>query len=286
MSGLSLCFISVSALSLIGIGCLWAYRWSVTPMWLKALLLFLVLLGVVAAYVCRRPRLFTSEGLVMGGVQETFRRGRYGEIVAEWSFERVQGIVLGRYLAEARGGRRCVVVRGPLLKNSKGEAMDSPMVSGIKEGMNGSLEIVNELEIPMSLPSLPKAEPGQPAPVPLGIADEQRWSAEALDGLLQTVGEFDVLIVCVPLPEGCIGEYGVVNISGARGRDIVLATGSSDAIRLAVLNGSVLAGVGYKPGVRCNEKVCPPPIEEAFDMRYVLLTSETVKAESEKEVTE
>ena len=199
----------------------------------------------------------------------SFESDRFDAIHLEWAYQRMQARVLGRYLADKQGGKRCVILREPIMKDVAGKESVNPAFDGLLEGLGQNVTIVKVLEIG----ALQKPEPlpeGEEEPVVTGLKDET-WTAADLDEMLEEVGEFDLLVSCVPLPADVIDKNGRFTLRNLAGRKLALLGGYSKEYDKALENGSVVAAVTFKPNCRFDEKDIPEDDQKAFEKRYVLL---------------
>lgn len=189
----------------------------------------------------------------------------FSNIEAEWQYEQVQAEVLGRYVATKRAGKRYVILRAELLKNSDGEPSANPLVDGFKAGVGSSLELVTEIEVPMTpVEEKPADGQKQEAVPPMG-EKPSAWTSEKLTEMLSEVTDYDILVSCLPLPEG----FALPN------KELVLASGYGSWTDAAIRKGTVLAAVTYKEDADYGVKPCPEELQKAFDKRYRLVTAET-----------
>ena len=200
----------------------------------------------------------------------SFESERFDAIHLEWSYQKVQARVLGRYLAEKYAGMRCVVLREPIMKDVAGKNSVNPAIEGLREGLENHVTIVKELEIgnlqkPESLPE------GEEEPVEMGLKKNNPWTAADLEEMLAEAGDFDLLISCVQLPEDVMDDHGRFTLPSLRGRKVALLGGYSQAYDSALAEGNVVAAVTFKPDCRFDEKDIPADDKEAFDKRYLLL---------------
>ena len=237
----------------------------------RCILLALVVFCVVIAWQCRSTSVFrTRHGLVKKLMGWISKSDRFNAISLEWAYQKVQSNVLGRYVAEKMAGSRCVILREPMLKTVDGTESVNPVFDGLMEGLGGKLEVVKIIDLPMKKEAPPPLKPGEEEPVTLGWKDEV-WTVADLDEILADVSDFDLLVTCVPLPEGVVGMDGQVMSSCLAGKKIAMAGGYSGLYDAALEKGVVVAAVTYKPECRFDEKDIPGNIQEAFDKRYVLL---------------
>lgn len=200
----------------------------------------------------------------------SFESDRFDAIHLEWSYQKVQARVLGRYLAEKYAGKRCVILREPIMKDVAGKDSVNPAIEGLREGLGNNVTIVKELEIG----KLQKPEPlpeGEEEPVEMGLKKNVPWTADDLEEMLVEAGDFDLLISCVQLPEDFIDNHGRFTPPSLAGRKVALLGGYSQAYDNVLAEGSIVAAVTFKPDCRFDEKDIPQDDKEAFDKRYLLL---------------
>ncbi len=199
----------------------------------------------------------------------SFESDRFDAIHLEWAYQRMQARVLGRYLADKQSGKRCVILREPIMKDVAGKESVNPAFDGLCEGLGKGVTIVKVLEIG----ALEKPEPlpeGEEEPVVTGLKNET-WTASDLDDMLEDVGEFDLLISCVQLPADIIDKSGRFTLRNLAGRKLALLGGYSKEYDVALEEGSIVAAVTFKPNCRFDEKDIPEDDQKAFEKRYLLL---------------
>lgn len=200
----------------------------------------------------------------------SFESDRFDAIHLEWSYQKVQARVLGRYLAEKYAGKRCVILREPIMKDVAGKDSVNPAIEGLREGLGNNVTVVKELEIG----KLQKPDPlpeGEEEPVEMGLKKNVPWTADDLEEMLVEAGDFDLLISCVQLPEDVIDNHGRFTPPSLAGRKVALLGGYSQAYDNVLAEGSIVAAVTFKPDCRFDEKDIPQDDKEAFDKRYLLL---------------
>lgn len=241
--------------------------WAVA---LRCVLLFFSVVCLILAWRTRSSAVFGKQGrLVKWMMKKIYDSDRFDTINLEWSYQKVQSRVLGHYLADKMHGERCIILREPMMKSVNGADSANPCFTGLEEGLEGELKIVKVLDVGV-LKKNPPLEPGEEEPVTTGLAKES-WTAEDLEDLLASAGEFDLLISCVELPEDVVAQDGRFTLPSLEGRKLALAGGYSKAFDAALANGNVVAAVTYKPDCRFDEKDIPSDDNKAFDNRYVLL---------------
>ena len=238
---------------------------------LRAILLLVAIVGIVMALRYRSYDAFKNpkQRLANWLRQWSFESDKFDAIHLEWAYQRMQARVMGRYLADKQAGKRCVILREPIMKDVAGKESVNPAFDGLVEGLDKKLEIVKVLEIGV----LKKPEPlpeGEEEPVLTGLKDET-WTAADLDELLADVGEFDLLISCVPLPADVVDKSGRFTMPSLAGRKLALLGGYSKEYDRALEDGAVVAAVTFKPNCRFDEKDIPEDDQKAFEKRYLLL---------------
>ena len=238
---------------------------------LRAVLLLVAIVGVVMAWRYRSYDAFRNpkQRLAKWLRRWSFESDKFDAIHLEWAYQRMQARVMGRYLADKQAGRRCVILREPIMKDVAGKESVNPAFDGLCEGFGKNLEIVKVLEIG----ALKKPEPlpeGEEEPVVTGLKDET-WTVADLDELLEDVGEFDLLISCVPLPSDVVDKSGRFAMRNLAGRKLALLGGYTKEFDRALEDGSVVAAVTFKPNCRFDEKDIPEDDQKAFEKRYLLL---------------
>jgi len=238
---------------------------------LRIVLLVFAAFCVIMAWCCRtsaifgKPKLTLSKWLV-GWVYDS---DRYNAISLEWAYQKVQSRVLMRYLVKTQPGKRCVILREPLLKTTNGKNASNPLVDGLREALGGGIKIVKDLEVGTKKKTEP-LPPGEEEPVTMGL-EKEKWTAADLDDMLVAAGDFDLLICCVNLPEDAIDKDGRFTLHSLEGRKVALLGGYSKEYDKALADGTVVAAVTVKPDCRFDEKDIPEDDRKAFDKRYLLL---------------
>ncbi len=238
---------------------------------LRVILLLVAIICVVMAWRHRSYDAFKNpkQRLAKWLRRWSFESDKFDAIHLEWAYQRMQARVLGRYLADKQAGKRCVILREPVMKDVAGKDAVNPAFDGLLEGLGKSLTIVKVLEIGV----LEKPEPlpeGEEEPVVTGLKNET-WTASDLDEMLDDVGEFDLLITCVPLPADIIDKNGRFTLRNLANRKLALLGGYSKEYDKALEEGSVVAAVTFKPNCRFDEKDIPEDDQKAFEKRYLLL---------------
>ncbi len=238
---------------------------------LRGILLLVAIICVVMAWRHRSYDAFKKpkQRLAKWLRRWSFESDKFDAIHLEWAYQRMQARVLGRYLADKQAGKRCVILREPVMKDVAGKDAMNPAFDGLLEGLGKSLTIVKVLEIGV----LEKPEPlpeGEEEPVVTGLKNET-WTASDLDEMLDDVGEFDLLITCVPLPADIIDKNGRFTLRNLANRKLALLGGYSKEYDKALEEGSVVAAVTFKPNCRFDEKDIPEDDQKAFEKRYLLL---------------
>ena len=238
---------------------------------LRAILLLVAIFCVVMAWRHRSYDAFKNpkERWAKWLRRWSFESDKFDTIHLEWAYERMQARVLGRYLADKQEGKRCVILREPIMKDVAGKESVNPAFDGLLEGLGKKLTVVKVLEIG----ALEKPEPlpeGEEEPVVTGLKDET-WTAADLDAMLEDAGEFDLLISCVPLPADIIDKSGHFILRNLVGRKLALLGGYSKEYDVALEEGSIVAAVTFKPNCRFDEKDIPEDDQKAFEKRYLLL---------------
>lgn len=238
---------------------------------LRILFIVVIIVSLFMVWNCRSVALYgRHHTLVSKYMKSIFDSDRFQVINLEWSYQKVQSQMLGNYVGEKHEGAMCVILREPMLKNTKGVESSNAVYDGLVEGLDKRLEIVKVLDLPM-IKEEKKLQPDEEEPVPMGL-EKKTWGREDLDKLLMSAGPFDILITCVQLPEGVVDADGLFLIPSLEGRKIAMAGGYSKEYDAALETGNVIAAVTYKPDCRFDEKDIPDDLRKAFDKRYVLLT--------------
>ncbi|MBP5673942.1 MAG: hypothetical protein J6X49_16265 [Victivallales bacterium] len=249
---------------------------------LRIIFIAIFVFSVFMIWNCRKIALYgRHHHLVSKFMKSIYDSDRFQAINLEWSYEKVQSQILGEYVAEKHEDASCIILREPMLKNTKGLESSNALYDGLVDGLDGRLKIVKVLDLPM-LKEEKKLEPGEEEPVPMGL-EEKKWSAADLDEMLAYAGEFDILITCVQLPEGVVDADGQFMIPSLDGKKLAMAGGYSKEYDAALEADNVIAAVTYKEDVRFDEKDIPDDARKAFDNRYILLKGGKAKEKADAE---
>ena len=259
MNPITISFIVLSLLYFAAGVYFFGFHWSETALWFRIALPVLFIANVVTA--------------VISGWTST-PPYTYEPLDTENAFQEAQMQYLGKFLAINRNGKRCIVIHA--------SGYRPQLIDALRKGLEGKLDVIASLEFPMAtakqkettavVPPATSTAVVPPETPPIGLPRLEP-TAPVLEQLLATVGDFDIAILCTPLPEDCISNDGSPKLTRLANREIVFAAGYQPSFANAIERGAILAALTYKKDAKCNEKTCPAELHEAFDARYELLTS-------------
>ncbi|MBP5639982.1 MAG: hypothetical protein J6X55_10920 [Victivallales bacterium] len=244
MNPITISFIILSILYFAAGIYFFGFHWNETALWFRIVLPALFIANVLTAF-------FTAKSPVVT------QPCKNASLETEKAFQNAQLRYFCEFLTMHRNGKRCVVIHAP------GYSTDS--LATLRSLLKDKISIVGVLELPM--PAAP-----QPEAPPIGLP-KKTTTAPVLDNLLATIGDFDIAIICTPLPTDCISEDGIPQITRLNNKELALAAGYRPSFAKAVEHGTILAALTYKDDAKCNEKTCPDDLYEAFEARYMLLSS-------------
>ena len=220
---------------------------------------------IIGAIIAICAALWSSLGTITGADQKESMNREIG-------YQKVQTRKLGAYLKEKYAGKKIVIMKDPTINTQDGK--DTPQLQGLKEGLEGALEIVAEIS-----PDLPKPT----GPVQEGMPEDammepiEVWfTPKELDKTLEKVsGDYDLLVTTFGLPQGVFAPK---DFKGKlAGKKVVVAGGSIYELGFGFQAGLIVAAVTYKPNAEYDEKPVPKDLDTAFNKRYLLVTSENFK---------
>jgi len=195
----------------------------------------------------------------------------------ELRYQQVQTKVLGEYVAKAAAGKKAL-----LLKDMDSKP-DNPMIMGLKEGLAGAIEIVDEVEPVYPKPQKPKTidpnDPNAPMEEDMIPPMEEWFTAKDFEKLVKgKLDKVDILITMVGLPRNVQFTGKDFNTPSLKGKKVIFAGGSIYEHGAAFQGGGVIAAVTYKPKAIYDEAPVPKDDQKAFDKRYLLVTAENWKS--------
>jgi hypothetical protein len=225
-----------------------------------------------------------GKGGAQGGIEEAYRN--------------VKGEKLGVYLAGKFAGKKALVLLPPEMPMMGGEQPAEPaykaVLEGLEKGLGGKVQIVGKIEPKMPedvKAKLQSAMGAGGAPEDMAMMPEgQMWfDVPALDKELASYkGKYDMLICLTSLPGVDmmmpmgggkkpipIGKLSIMKDDKVK---LVLAEGSINKFGRAIQSQKVVAAVTYKQNIdeKAYEEMPPKELDAAFDMRFVLITPETL----------
>lgn len=210
-------------------------------------------------------------------------------------YQAIKGEVLGRELSGQFAGKRAVILLPPEMPTmgEPGEPIYKSVLEGLKKGM-GNVTIVAEIEpkMPADVKARMEQQMAAGGMEDMGMMEGQMWfNVASLNQELQPhKGNFDLLICLTGLP-GLEGAQGMMapgvrmepytNLDVWKDGDvkIALAEGSINRLGRAINDGKIVAAVTYKQQIDADawEKQPPSDLQEAFNMRFVLITPQNVR---------
>ncbi|HQL88806.1 hypothetical protein [Oligosphaera ethanolica] len=216
-------------------------------------------LAIVCAIVAIVAALWSAIGTMSGAPGK-----QAGE--REIEFQKVQTRVLGAHLAEKYSGAKAIVIKDPFNTDA---TRPNPLLDGLKEGMGSAIQIVAEVFPPLPAGYNEGGEGEMMAPM------ETWYTAKVMQDILKNANaDYDMVITCIGLPAG-----GLLHL---KGKKVVFAGGSPYEYAAAIAGGLVVAAVTYKPDAIYDDKPVPSNLQEAFDKRYVLISTDNIKEVASK----
>ena len=183
----------------------------------------------------------------------------------EKAFQQFQTEKLGRYVAEKYAGKKVVLIYAPRVTIEKDNAF-----IGFTRGLGDKV-------------SWEKVQ----VPLPPGTTDDtyidpiEFWfDCKKFD---ETVAGHDadlyVTFCGMPLKAKC-DKSGTWSLpSKAAKAKFVVANGTARLAEITqfIINGGIIGTVSYKPDGIFDESPCPKKLDDAFDMRYIMVTPENIK---------
>ena len=217
--------------------------------------------------------------VIVCGVAMLYRTGILGDaaagrMAAENSFTASQGIVLGEYLAKNNPGKVLVIAEADFKTNTYTKAL----VEGLKTGIGAGADVVVDT---IEIPSAKKANANQDPNMPdMMMPLMETMTAKDFDRTLANYPNAKVIVSLVGLP---------------RNKSKMKLWKQKDGPKVALMNAyGNLAGL-VKAGLICAVTVSKPKADyespypgspkEAFNMRYILVTTKNIdelKAKNKK----
>lgn len=215
---------------------------------------------IVCAIIAICAALWSSIGTVTGADMKSAQK-------RELEFQKVQTRKLGQFLGEKYAGKKIVILKDPTVVAINGAEL--PIIVGLKEGLGSAATIVSEIA-----PNAPKVA-GGPDGEEMIEPIETWFDVKKLDETLASAPEYDILVTTCGLPENYNYNRGLPG--KLKGKQVVVAGGSIYNLGGAILKGEVIAAVTYKPNAEYDEKPVPSNLDEAFNKRYLLVTTDNIK---------
>ena len=195
------------------------------------------------------------------------RSSRSGEIEAELAYQSAQAAYLGDLLGRERAGRPCALLL----------FAGDPFAEAFVRGADGRLGDVRLVEVvpeePASAPTAPREASAPTLPRP--ERTERTWTPAAVERLLaERAGDARLVVIAVPLPDGCFAPSGAPALEALQGREVVLAAGCGLAQAKAARSGALLAAVRCREDAVLDGRPCPKDVRAAFAQRDELLSAE------------
>ena len=229
----------------------------------KAQLMAIILIIVVIA--CGVVILFQTDVIDLNG-NSTMNR--------ELAYAKIQAVILGRYLAEKHPGCKVLVIAN---KNYEKNLRQQKQIEGLKEGLGtgGEVAAVDSLNIQIGPIG------GAPPPPEMMMPLEEFMEAAHFDEVIEANPNCNVVVSFLGLPRD-VAEMALWKKDTEERAEVALLGGGVREIQGALQQGLVFAAVSFRPGAKMDEKDPPENPQEAFDKRYLLVTSENVDEIAEK----
>ena len=193
------------------------------------------------------------------------------------------GEIMGRHLAETFSGSRVLVLlppRAPATAETSVNSVENSALEGLKSGMGSALELVNAVPIepPASFVKQLQSMEVDAESMEFEVMNYQMWfNARCLaSNLAKHKGTYDVLISSIGLPEDFVDSK-LANSSNLP--EMAVLNAFPYRIKRLIERGVLDAVVVHKPSPEGGWKDAlkvPSDTREAFDKRYVLVTSGNV----------
>jgi hypothetical protein len=223
--------------------------------------------------------------------------GKGKQTSIEEAYRNVKGEKLGVYLAGKFAGKKALVLLPPEQPPMGGDQPSTPAyedtLKGLETGLGGKIQIVGKIEpkMPADVKAKLQAAAGAGAPEDMAMMPEgQMWfDVPTLEKELAPYkGKYDMLICLTSLPGVDMmmpmggGKrsvpIGKLSIMSDKTTKVVLAEGGVGKFGRYIQGQKVVAAVTYKQNIdeKAYEEMPPKDLDQAFDMRFVLITPENL----------
>ncbi|MBN1863846.1 MAG: hypothetical protein JW808_02985 [Victivallales bacterium] len=191
----------------------------------------------------------------------------------EMKFAKASTYVLGKKIAEVKPGANVlIIVEDDMAVNPR----QATLIDGFKEGFGSSITNITIKS--------PQVQKPKGAPEEFAMPMMELMTTEHFNKLLDQNRSCNLVITMIGLPY----DMAKLNIWQQFERDpkktpnLCLMNTEISMMYPAIKGGLVLAAVTYNPDARYTEDPAPTDPQQAFDMRYLLITTENVDEIAEK----
>ncbi len=194
-------------------------------------------------------------------------------VVRETGYQKVQTKKLGLYLKEKFPGKKLLIINDPT------GSEDNPKIVGLKEGIGTDLEIV---KIITPEPPQMGGAAADMGPAPIMEPMEVWFTAKELEKLAKSE-KFDILVSFNGIPRG-VKNNGKDFLAPQflKGKKVVIGGGDISLLKNAIEGGCIPVAITFRPEAVYDDKDVPRNLDEAFNKRYIMVTSDNVKQISEE----
>lgn len=205
--------------------------------------------------------------VIICGVAMMYRTGVFGgsneaRREQENKFTSSQGVILGQYLAKNCPGK-VLVLAEPDYKTSTYTKM---LVDGLKEGLGAGADVVVDT---VTIPGQKAANPEMPEMMPL----MDTMTAKDFDAAVDSHPDCKVIVSMIGLPR----DMARMKLWKQKDAPKVALFSAYGNLKALIARGMVVAVTMAKPKAD-YESSYPGDAQEAFDMRYVLVTTQNIES--------
>lgn len=190
----------------------------------------------------------------------------------EIKFAKAGAYIMGQELAKTYSGKKALVIAPNKWRDNRRML---EIVSGLKKGLNGKLEI-KAIESPV-IPKPKKTNPEMPEDY---MMFEEMLQAEHYNKLISKNKDCNFLIFLTNLPHDMV-NLNIWEMDDDKRPMVALLYSDIYSLKRAIKAGYITA-LTYKPNVKFTEEPPPKDYKEAFDKRYIIVTPKNVDEISEK----
>jgi len=234
--------------------------------------------SVVGLWLYRVAAVYAVFCVVYGLVQmvQTTVAGTRRTVRRELNYQRIEGEVLGTYLADRFPGTRVSVLVAD--DDSPSAPRSCALLAGLRIGFGDRMASVNVLQTEDFMdapaatvaPALSAAEPGCSVTMTLQqILATWRTAGGADNDLV-------VSTLAIPLDVPVDVDRAGVSATVPATPTLALASGMLTGLESVIRGGSIAAAVTYRPDATWSPGPPPENVDEAFDSRFILVTPENV----------